>query len=420
MNQNKFSGRIREAAKTAEQQLLSVFSHIDEVSRENQERVLCSFIENRVSDSHFVSSTGYGYGDTGREVTDRIFASVFGTQDALVRYSFVNGTHTIYTALAGLLRPGDTLLSATSSPYDTLLEGIGIVGEGSGSLRDFDIKYRQVELLPDGAIDIDAVMAAMDSTVKVVFMQKSRGYSLRRALTSAEIGQASLEIKESYPNVKIVVDNCYGEFTEKTEPTMEGADIVAGSLIKNPGGGIAKTGGYICGDHESIEKISNRYTTPGIGRECGCTLGATREILQGLFMAPHTVAQSLKTSAFCGSLLKLFGVETYPQYDEYKSDIIQSIIFHKKEPLIEFCRGIQAGSPVDSFVSPEPWEMPGYENKVIMASGAFIQGSSIELSCDAPIKEPYCAYLQGGLTYEAGRFGVMSAVNRLFEAGYIE
>lgn len=410
----EISEEVKRLGDRAQSELTEQFGHIDAVSQHNTEKVLSAFHKHRVSDSDFAGTTGYGYGDTGRDKLDAIYAELFGAEDALVRIGFVNGTHAISSALFGVLRPGDTLLSAVGAPYDTLQNVIGITGKGYGSLKEFGVNYLQAELTPDNKPDYKEITAAASQPgVKAVLIQRSRGYSTRESLSVDEIGRMCELIKRENPGAAIVVDNCYGEFVEEWEPTQVGADLAVGSLIKNPGGGLAPTGGYLAGRHDLVERAAMRLTTPGIGRECGSTLGHNRLLYQGLFMAPHTVAQALKTAVFCARLMELMGYETEPSSAGVRRDIIQMISFGSPEPLKRFCRGIQKGAPVDSFATPEPWDMPGYDCPVIMAAGAFIQGASIELSCDAPMRPPYTAYLQGGLTYESGKAGVMMATEEL-------
>ncbi len=403
-------------AEAAEKDLLPVFEEIDRTARINTEKVMQAFQDNRVSDACFAGTTGYGYDDLGRETLDRIYAQIFRTEAALVRTGFVNGTHALTAAMYALVGPGDTILAATGAPYDTLRCAIGISGEHHGSLKFYGVDYAQVELLPDGEPDYEAIrQAASDKKVKAVMIQRSRGYEDRRALTVAEIGAICAAVKEVNPTACIMVDNCYGEFTETLEPTEVGADIIAGSLIKNPGGGVAPTGGYVAGKKELVERAAMRLTTPGIGGECGSTLGVNRLLFQGLFLAPHTVAQALKTAVFCAAMCERIGLETSPKTAEKRSDIIQMIKLGSAENMKRFCAGIQAGAPVDSYVTPEPWQMPGYDCPVIMAAGSFIQGSSIELSADGPFQPPYTVYMQGGLTFESGRLGVMMAVSAMLD-----
>ncbi len=398
-------------AREVERDAANAFARIDKIAQENSQRVLAAFQKHRVSDTMFAGTTGYGYDDVGRDTLERIYADTFGAEDALVRLQFVNGTHTIACALFGALRPGDTLLSITGAPYDTLQSTIGITGDYPGSLRDFGVKYREIALAPDGTVDLPAVRAVLeeDKSVRVVSLQRSRGYSTRAALSVEAIGAVCRAVRAMREDVCILVDNCYGEFVETLEPCAVGADLIAGSLIKNPGGGLAPCGGYIAGRHDYVERAAMRLTAPGIGRECGATLGNNRLLYQGFFNAPHTTAQALKTAVFCAGLLERLGYAVSPRFDETRYDIIQTIALENEENVRRFCRGIQMGAPVDSFVTPEPWDMPGYDCKVIMAAGAFIQGASIELSADAPMREPYLVYLQGGLTYESGRAGILCA-----------
>lgn len=389
------------------------FRKIDEIAQTNTQKVLAAFQKHRVSDVCFNETTGYGYNDRGRETLDLLFADVMGTNSALVRAGFVNGTHAITSALFAALRPGDTMLSATGAPYDTLRGVIGITGEHRGSLREYGIQYAQVELDSTGKPDLQAIEQAIDSdsSTSAVFIQRSRGYSQRPSLTVAEIGKIA-DLAHSR-NLTVIVDNCYGEFTETLEPGDIGADLIAGSLIKNPGGGIAPSGGYVAGEGELVDAAAARLTVPGIGAECGATLGVNRLLFQGLFMAPHVTAQAMKTAVFCARLFELLGYKTSPSSLDTRSDIIQTVELGSPELLRKFCRGIQLGAPVDSYVTPEPWDMPGYDCPVIMAAGAFIQGASIELSADAPLREPYRAYLQGGLTFESGKLGIMLAASSM-------
>ena len=405
--------RVRTLAAQAEEKLRGQMAYIDEIAQKNTEKVLSAFQKHRVADTYFAGTTGYGYDDLGRDKLDEIYAEIFGTEAALVRIQFVNGTHAITCALFGALKAGDVLVSAVGAPYDTMLGAIGVVDKGAGSLKDYGVEYRQVELIDD-APDIEGMERAVaDPRVKAVLIQRSRGYATRASLSVEEIGQMCARMKAVNPNVSILVDNCYGEFVEAVEPTQVGADLIVGSLIKNPGGGLAPTGGYIAGRRDLVEAAAMRLTAPGIGGECGCTLGQNRLLYQGLFLAPHTVAQAVKTAVFAAGMMELLGYDTQPRSDETRHDIIQMIHMKKPEALKCFCKGIQFGAPVDSFVTPEPWDMPGYDSQVIMAAGAFVQGASIELSADAPMREPYTVYLQGGLTYESGKAGVMLAVQEL-------
>jgi cystathionine beta-lyase family protein involved in aluminum resistance len=416
MIKDKISKRVIELSGKAEAGLAERFKEIDAVSQANTLRVMEAFQNNRVSDTCFHGTTGYGYDDKGRDTLDRIYAQVFGAESALVRIGFVNGTHAISAALFAALLPGDTLLSATGSPYDTLRAAIGISGNCFGSLKSYGIGYEQAELLPDGSPDLEAIKrAAASGKTAAVLIQRSRGYSTRRALTVSEIGRIAEAVKAANPGAAVIVDNCYGEFTETAEPPHYGADLIAGSLIKNPGGGLAPTGGYIAGRADLVERAAMRLTTPGIGGECGSTLGQNRLLYQGFFMAPHVVAQALKTAAFSAALLSELGYSTSPGALDKRSDIIQMIELGSGENLRRFCKGIQSASPVDSFVSPEPWAMPGYDCEVIMAAGTFIQGSSIELSSDGPMRPPFAVYLQGGVTYESGKLMIMAAVSDMLD-----
>ena len=388
-------------------------SNIDAVSAENTRRVLEAFQDHRVAEAYFSGTTGYGYDDLGRDKLDEIYAQIFGTEAALVRIQFVNGTHAIACALFGALKAGDVLLSAVGAPYDTMLGAIGVVDKGHGSLKDYGVDYRQVELL-NNKPDLEGMAAAAaDPNVKVVLIQRSKGYSTRASLSVDEIGEMVRVIKAANPNAAIIVDNCYGEFVETIEPTHVGADLVVGSLIKNPGGGLAPTGGYLAGRRDLVEGAAMRLTVPGIGGECGCTLGQNRLLYQGLFMAPHTVAQAVKTAVFAARVMELLGYEAQPKSTDLRHDIIQMLHMKAPEPLKKFCKGIQTGAPVDSFVTPEPWDMPGYDSPVIMAAGSFVQGASIELSADAPMRPPYTVYLQGGLTFESGKLGILLAAQEL-------
>ena len=374
--------------------------------------VLDAFREHRVSEACFAGTTGYGYDDLGRETLEKIYADVFGAEAALVRTTFVNGTHAIASALYGALQPGDTMLSVTGAPYDTLRTAI--TGEGRGSLASYGVKYRELPLSSDGGLDLEGIREAVkDLKPAVVYLQRSRGYGDRRALYVEEIGAAAAAVKAISPDTAVVVDNCYGEFTDTKEPCAVGADLMAGSLIKNPGGGLAPMGGYVAGRADLVEYAAERLSVPGIGSECGASLGVNRSLFQGFFFAPHTVSQALKTMAFAAGMLSALGFETSPAADERRADIIQTIRLNTADNLVKFCQGIQKGSPVDSFAAPVPAPMPGYESQVVMAAGTFIQGASLELSCDGPLREPYLGYLQGGLTYEAGKLGVMSALESM-------
>ena len=416
MKFNDMKPQVFALAQEAENEIRSQFERIDRIAQLNTLKVMQAFQDNKVSDSCFAGTTGYGYDDVGREVLDKVYAQIFCTDAALVRIGFVNGTHALSAALFAMLKPGDTLLSATGLPYDTLRNAIGIEGDCHGSLKFYGINYAQVDLKADGSPDIGAIKkAAADKSVTAVLIQRSRGYGNRPAFSAEQIGEIARAVKEVDPSINVMVDNCYGEFTGEHEPTEYGVDLMAGSLIKNPGGGLAPTGGYVVGKAELVEKAAMRLTTPGIGGECGATLGNNRLLFQGLFMAPHIVAQALKTATFCSAMMSKIGFETSPAPDEVRSDIIQMVTLKTADNMKKFCKGIQSGAPVDSYVTPEPWQMPGYNCPVIMAAGAFVQGSSIELSADGPMKEPYIAYMQGGITYESGKLGIMMAVNEMLE-----
>lgn len=410
----QINDRVRALGRQAQQEVGEQFERIDAVAAENTEKVLAAFQKHKVAESYFAGTTGYGYDDLGRDKLDEIYADIFGTQDALVRIGFVNGTHAISAALFGALRPGDTLAYAVGEPYDTIRGVIGITEKGFGSLKDYGVHYRQVELIDDKP-DLEGMarLVREDPTVKVMMIQRSKGYATRASLSVEEIGEMCRVIKGANPDVDILVDNCYGEFVETLEPTQVGADLVVGSLIKNPGGGLAPTGGYMAGRKDLIERASYRLTIPGIGRECGSTLGNNRSLYQGLFLAPHTTAQALKTAVFAAKMMELLGYEVEPSSSAVRHDIIQMIHLREAQAVKRFCQGIQKGAPVDSYVTPEPWDMPGYDVPVIMAAGAFIQGASIELSADAPMREPYTVYMQGGLTYESGKAGILLAVQEL-------
>lgn len=422
MDKNKFiadsfgiSERTLEIVEEAEKTVSGQFKYISDICEVNQLKVMKAFSDNRVSDSHFCETTGYGYDDIGRDTLDRVYADVMGAEDALVRHNFISGTHTISTALFAVLRPGDTLLSITGKPYDTLEEVIGIQGEaGNGSLKDFGVEYEQIDLKEDGTPDLEKIKAAIEKKkIKAVTIQRSKGYGWRPTYSAKDIGALINFVKEISPETICIVDNCYGEFVETEEPTNYGADLIAGSLIKNPGGGLAPTGGYIAGKKKYVELCAYRLTSVGIGKEAGASLGFNRQLFQGLFMAPHTVSQAIKAAVLCSAVFERLGFEVDPKPNEIRHDIIQSIKFNDPDRMIAFCGGIQKGAPVDSFVTPEPWDMPGYSDPVIMAAGAFVQGASIELSADGPIKPPYIAYMQGGLTYESAKLGIMVAADKM-------
>ncbi|MBF7097620.1 methionine gamma-lyase family protein [Alkalibacter mobilis] len=410
-----FDGEIVELCRNEEQKLEGNFRKLMEISEYNQFKVIRAMQRHNLGDRHFSVSTGYGYNDEGREILEKIYSDVFNTEDALVRPQIISGTHAISIVLFGILRPGDELVSITGAPYDTIRTVIGwenMDTESYGTLKDYKIGYGQIEMNEDG-IDIEKALERINEKTKMVYIQRSTGYSWRKALTVDEIGRAVLRLKERKPDLIVMVDNCYGEFIEKKEPTDVGVDIMAGSLIKNPGGGIAPMGGYVAGKSDLVYKAACRLAAPGIAKETGATMGINRNYLQGLFLAPSVVSQALKTAMLAASVFSKLGYEVCPSIDGDRSDIIQSIKFGDREKVKIFCRGIQAAAPVDSFVVPEPWDMPGYDDEVIMAAGAFYQGSSIELSADAPMREPYIAYLQGGLTYEHGKMGLYSSIAML-------
>lgn len=412
--------RVIELAEQAEVDAQKVLEQIDGIKQLNQLKVIKAMQENKLSDSHFNGTTGYGYDDRGREVLDSVYADIFKAEDALVRHQIVSGTQALALSLFGNLRPGDELVAVTGKPYDTLEEVIGIRGENCGSLKEFGVKFKQVELRTDGKPDIEQIKKVVTPTTKMAMIQRSRGYSWRDALCIEDIKNVINTIKSINNSIIIMVDNCYGEFVEEVEPIEFGADIIAGSLIKNPGGGLALTGGYIAGRRELVEQAAFRLTSPGLGKEVGASLGNNRLMFQGLFMAPHVVAESLKGAVFCAALMERAGFETLPSVQAKRSDIIQAVKFNNEQSLIAFCQGIQKGSPVDSYVTPQPWDMPGYDSPVIMAAGAFVQGSSIELSADAPIKSPYIAYMQGGLVYEHVKLGNMIALQKLYNLGMVK
>ncbi len=419
-NLYNFDSRLLNLAVQAEKNCEDSFKRIEETAEFCGAKVLKAFSDNRVSEPCFYASTGYGYGDVGREVIDKVFAQVLGTEDALVRFNFVSGTHALSVALFGVLRMGDKIVSITGKPYDTLEEVIGLEGEkGNGSLMDYGVEYGQVDLNENGSPKLDEITEAVKGA-KVAYIQRSRGYSLRGAFTVSDIEKMVKAVRKGNPDAIIMVDNCYGEFVEDREPTDVGADIIIGSLIKNAGGGIARTGGYIAGRADLVELCSYRLTCVGMGKEVGCTLGMNREMLLGLFFAPDVVASAIKTSAFASELFTMLGFECSPRKDDARGDIITAIKLGDEEHLTAFCCGIQKGAPIDSFVSPEPWDMPGYTSKVIMAAGAFTGGASIELSADAPIREPFAVWMQGGITYTSGKLGVMLAAQEMIDRGLID
>ena len=408
-----------ERACEVKQNLAPRFQEIEETTQYNQLKMLSAFIRNGVSESHFAASTGYGYGDRGREVLDRVFADALGAEDALIRHNFVSGTHALTVALFGVLRPGDTVLCLTGTPYDTIHSVFGFGEKPNGSLKEFGVCYRQVELDADGRVDLPAIREAVAAIKpKMVYLQRSRGYSLRPSLTVEEIGQAAAVAKKAFPGTVVMVDNCYGEFVERKEPVELGADLMAGSLIKNPGGGIAPTGGYLAGRKDLVESCAYRLTTPGTGRELGATLGLNRELFLGAFHGPHLTGEALKTAVFAAGLFESFGFEVTPKAKDKRADIIQSVLLRTPEALVAFCQGMQKGAPVDSFVTPEPWDMPGYDDPVIMAAGAFTLGASSELSADAPLREPYAAWLQGGINFHSASMGVLLGAQSMLQKGF--
>lgn len=411
--------RIMQLAEQAEQIAAQKFAEIDANAAYNGEKVLAAFIKNRVSEPCFYGSTGYGYGDIGRETLDKVYAQVLDAEDALVRHTFVSGTHALSVALFGVLRPGDKLLAVTGKPYDTLEEVIGISGTpGNGSLMDYGVEYGEVPLTAGGLPDLDAIAQAVPGA-KVAYIQRSRGYSLRPAYTVEQIEEIVHTVRRVSPDTIVMVDNCYGEFVQRREPTSVGADLIIGSLIKNAGGSIAQTGGYIAGRKDLVELCSYRLTCVGMGKEVGCTLHQNKEMFLGLFFAPDVVANALKTAAFAAELFRLMGFDSYPALSETRGDIITAIRFGTPELLTAFCQGVQKGAPVDAFVTPEPWDMPGYTSQVIMAAGAFTMGASIELSADAPMREPYAVWMQGGITYASGRIGILLAAQEMLDRGLI-
>ena len=401
--------KVLEAADEAMRMCREYLERTDDITEYNQLKMLRAFQNARVSESCFTASTGYGYGDRGREALDAVFAEVVDMEDALVRHNFASGTHTLTVALFGVLRPGDTMISVTGTPYDTLQGVIGIGGESSGSLREFGINYEQTELLENGRVDIETMKQRIKPDTKMVYIQRSRGYSLRPTLLAKDIKEIADTAHSLAPDCIVMLDNCYGEFVEKVTPGQIGVDLMAGSLIKNPGGGIAPTGGYIAGKRKLVEACSYRLTTPGTGKEIGCTLGNNRELFMGAFSAPHVTGEAVKTAIFTSALYELLGYKVTPRYNEERGDIIQAVLLGSEKKLISFCRGVQMASPIDSFVTPEPWDMPGYDSKVIMAAGAFTLGSSIELSADAPLREPCAVWMQGSLNFHTGRLASILA-----------
>ena len=408
--------KILEASEKAMSLCADKLREIDEIQEYNQIKMIKAFQNAGVRESYFNASTGYGYDDYGRDALDRVYAYAFDAEDALVRHNFVSGTHALTVALFGILRPNDTALCVTGMPYDTLRSAIGIEGNYPGSLKDFDIDFKITELLPDGTLDYDSIKRDItEKQPKMVYIQRSRGYSLRPTLTWKEIKKICDISKSVSPKSIIMLDNCYGEFIEKVEPLSIGVDVMAGSLIKNPGGGISPTGGYIAGRSDLVEMCAYRLTTPGTGKEIGATLGVNREMFLGAYNAPHAAGEALKTAVFASALFEILGFETTPKYSDERGDIIQLIMLGDEQKLISFCGGIQSGSAVDSFVQPVPSDMPGYESQVIMAAGAFTLGSSIELSADAPLREPYAVWMQGGLNFHSGKLGVMLAADKVMK-----
>lgn len=410
------SGEVFRFGQEIEKTLRDRFQKIDETAEYNQLKVLGALQKEKLSESHLSGTSGYGYNDTGRETLEAVYADIFHTEDALVRPQITCGTHALYTALASNLRPGDELLSPVGAPYDTLQEVIGI-RPSTGSLAEYGIRYRQVDLLPDESFDYDGIRAAINEKTKLVTIQRSKGYSSRHTFSVEQIGELIHFIKGIKPDVLVMVDNCYGEFIERIEPTDVGADMAVGSLIKNPGGGLAPVGGYIAGTKECVDRAAYHLAAPGLGHEVGATLNLNQSFFQGLFLAPTVAAGALKGAIFAASIYEKLGFEVLPKAEEERYDIIQAVTFHKPEGLIAFCEGIQAASPVDSYVRPEPWPMPGYDSNVIMAAGNFIQGSSIELSADGPLREPYTVYFQGGLTWDHAKFGILMSLQKLVETG---
>ena len=411
--------RLRALIDGAQEDCAGRFAQLERIESENFERVLAAMQAQRVGVQHFQATTGYGYDDIGRDALERVFSQAFGAQDALVRPQFVSGTHALAVCLFGLLRPGDQLLSAVGMPYDTMDEVIGISKASDGSLAEMGVGYAQVELTGAGEIDLPAVCDAITDRTRVVMIQRSRGYAWRPALTVGQIGEAARAIHARKPDAIVMVDNCYGEFVDVQEPTHVGADVMVGSLIKNAGGGLAPTGGYIAGRHDLIERIACRLTSPGIGREVGSYAYGYQPFYQGFFFAPHVVCQAVKTAVLAAAVFSRLGFTVHPGVDDVRSDIIQALRLETPERLIAFCEGIQMASPVDSFALPEPWTMPGYQDQVIMAAGTFVSGASIELSADAPMREPFAVYMQGGLTLSHGRAGIASAVRRMTDKGLL-
>lgn len=411
--------RVLDFCFEIERDLKDRFEEIDQIAEYNQMKVLHAMRKHRVSETHFAATTGYGYNDLGRDTLEQVYAEVFQTEDALVRPQLMSGTHALSVALSGNLRPGDELLSPVGKPYDTL-EGVIGITPTKGSLKEYNVTYRQVDLCADGSFDYENIKAAIQKNTRLVTIQRSKGYQTRPTLSVEKIKELIAFIRSIKPDVICMVDNCYGEFVQMIEPTQAGADLVVGSLIKNPGGGLAPTGGYIVGKKEFVENAAYRLSAPGLGKEVGATLGLNQTLYQGLFLAPTVVSGALKGAIFAANIYERLGYPVFPNATEPRYDIIQAITLHQPEAVIAFCRGIQAAAPVDSYVIPEPFAMPGYHSKVIMAAGAFVQGSSIELSADAPIEPPFSVYFQGGLTWYHAKFGIMMSVQKLYEAGYLK
>ena len=416
----EIDNKLLELDKKALRKCEESFSRIEKITEFNQLKVLSAFVKNGVSEANMAGSTGYGYDDRGRETLEKVMADCMGAEDSIMRHSFASGTHTLTVALFGVLRPGDTVICLTGRPYDTITGVFGIDSVTDGSLADFGVKYGQVELKVDGTPDIAEIRRRLATEKpKMAYIQRSRGYSTRPSLRIEDIKALCDVVREVSPESVIMVDNCYGEFVEAKEPCEVGADLVAGSLIKNPGGGIAPTGGYIAGKKELVEKCAARMTCPGVGKEVGATLGHSRELFMGLFQSPHVVGEALKTAVYTAALFELLGFEVTPKSDEVRGDIIQCVTLGSAEGLVAFCQGMQSGAPVDSFVVPEPWDMPGYTDPVIMAAGAFTLGASIELSADGPLREPFAAWMQGGLNFHSAKAGVLLAAQKMYKKGAI-
>lgn len=413
--------KLLDAEKKALKKCEKAFLERDKITEYNQEKMLSAFIKNHVSESHFAASTGYGTGDRGREVLEKVFADCIGAESAIFRHNFVSGTHALTVGLFGILRPNDTFLCLTGRPYDTLVGVLGIDKKVDGSLEDFGINYEQVDLKSDGSLDLEEIETRLKAKkYKMAYIQRSRGYSLRPSLSVEKIGEAVKLVKSIAPETIVFVDNCYGEFVEMNEPLSVGADLIVGSLIKNPGGAIAPTGGYIAGKEKFVEQCGYRLTAPGVGLELGATLGHTRELFMGLFNAPHVVGEALKTAIFASAFFSELGFEVTPTYDEPRADIIQAVLTGNEKSLIAFCKGMQSGAPIDSFVSPEPCPTPGYDCDIIMAAGAFTLGASIELSADAPLREPYAVWMQGGINFHSAKMGILLAAQKMLEQGFIK